>query len=101
MAVSYRIEPDDTSDYDGIVRMFRQAIAEFEYKTGEYPKKIVITQPLYAVLKAIVMKHPNLGIYFIREPDDMHKIQIMGVSADVVISKEYYFMLGDPIQFPN
>lgn len=101
MAVSYRIEPDDISDYDGIVRMFRQAIGEFEYKTGEYPKKIVITQPLYAVLKSLVVKHPNLGVYLIQEPDDMHKIQIMGVSVDVVISKEYYFMLGDPIQFLN
>lgn len=101
MSVSYRVEPGDTSDYDGIIRMFHEAIYEFVYKTGEYPSKIVVTQPLYTILQALVIEQHNTFVYYTQESEGLHKIQIMGVSADVVISKEYYFMLGDPIQFPN
>lgn len=101
MSVSYRVEPGDTSDYDGIVRMFHEAIYEFVYKTGEYPSKIVVTQPLYVILNSLVREQYNSFIYATQESDDVHKPQIMGISMDVIISREYYFMLGDPIQFPN
>lgn len=101
MSVSYRVEPGDTSDYDGIVRMFHEVICEFVYKTGEYPSKIVVTQPLYVILNSLVREQYNSFVYATQESDDMHKLQIMGISTDVIISREYYFMLGDPIQFPN
>ena len=103
MSISYRVEPGDISDYDGIVRMFYEAIHEFEFKNGKYPEKIAVTRPLYAILEAIVMAQHNLSPYLYPSPEfnGPGKLRIMGISMDVIISSEYYFMVGIPVQFSN
>lgn len=97
MAISYRIEPDDTSAYDGIVRMFHEALGEYACKTGKYPDKIVVTQPLYVLLSAHARDALRIERYSSLERCST-LISIMGIPMDVVISDDWYFMVGDPVK---
>lgn len=95
MANYFRIEPEDTSKMEVITRAFYQAISEFEAITGYRPNKILITQPLYADILDNLKPYESSMIQRLLPSG----LEIMGISTDIVLSKEYYFMIGNPISY--
>lgn len=92
MAIVYRGKPNDMLLYEEILHEFHRALDEYVYKTGKYPDKIVVTEPVYMLIKAHIT-----DIAYLHE-DSETTMSFMGISMDVVISKEWYFMIGDPIK---
>lgn len=80
-----------------LLQSIREDIDNYCYKTGNYPEKIVVTQAAFCRLQYEVFSN-RLDFYRTLTANEHARCKLFGISCDIIVSSEVYYMIGNPIK---
>jgi hypothetical protein len=80
-----------------LLQSIHKDIDNYCYKTGNYPEKIVVTQAAFARLQYEVFSN-KYDFYSALTTNEPARCELFGISCDIIVSNEVYYMIGNPIK---